>query len=156
MPLAVGAKAPDVTLYDKDRKKKNLSEFKGKSTVLAFFPGAFTGVCRKEACTLRDSAAELNNLNAQVVGVSVDSPWAQMGWSAADNLNFPLLSDYKREAINKYGVIHPNFGGVEGYDTSKRAVFVLDKDQTVKYVWVGEPPTEPPYQEIKDALAKLK
>ena len=94
-------------------------------------------------------------MDAQVVGVSVDSPWAQKGWSDVNQLNFPLLSDYKREAISTYGVMLPSFGGVDGYDSTRRAVFVLDKDHTVHYVWVGDPPTEPPYQEIKDALAKL-
>jgi peroxiredoxin len=157
MPLAVGAKAPDVALIDTDRKKRNLSEFiKGKPAIVAFFPGAFTGVCTKEACSLRDTAAEFNQANAAVVGISVDSPWAQKGWSDVNKLNFPLLSDFKREAISKFGTNLPNFGTVEGYESTKRAVFVLDKDGTVRYSWVGDPPTEPPYEEIKQAVGKLK
>jgi len=155
MPLEVGAKAPDVTLIDADRKKKSLSEFQGKNTVVAFFPGAFTGVCNKEACALRDDATTFNAMNAQVIGISVDSPWAQKGWSDANALNFTLLSDLKREAVSKFGTNLPNFGGVEGYESTKRAVFVLDKEGTVRYVWVGDPPTEPPYQEIKAAVSKL-
>lgn len=156
MPLEVGAEAPDVTLIDADRKKKSLSEFKGKNTIVAFFPGAFTGVCSKEACTLRDDATAFNAMNAQVIGISVDSPWAQKGWSDANKLNFPLLSDLKREAVSKFGTNLPNFGGVEGYESTKRAVFVLDKEGTVRFVWVGDPPTEPPYHEIKAAVGKLK
>lgn len=157
MPIAVGAKAPDATLYDVDRKKRTLSEFtKGKNTVVAFFPGAFTGVCSKEACALRDEGTAFISMNAQVVGISVDSPWAQKGWSDVNKLNFPLLSDYKREAIAKFGTSLPSFGGVEGYDSTKRAVFVVDKNGNVAYAWVGDPPTEPPYPEIKAALSKLK
>ncbi|MBI3579970.1 MAG: redoxin domain-containing protein, partial [Ignavibacteriales bacterium] len=76
MSLKVGDKAPDFTLYDADKKPRSLQEFAGKKTVLAFFPGAFTGVCTKEMCALRDSLSNFNSLNAQVVGVSVDSPFS--------------------------------------------------------------------------------
>ena len=155
MAVDVGTKAPDFSLFDTDRKKRSLSEFKGKNVVLAFFPGAFTGGCTKEACSLQ-TTGEFNNVGAAVVGVSPDSAWAQKGWADANGLKFTLLSDFNREAINKFGTALPNFGGVEGYTSTQRAVFVLDKDQKVAYKWVGAPPTEPPYDEIKAAVRKLK
>ena len=99
MPVDVGQQAPDFTLIDTDNKPHSLSEFKGKNVVLAFMPGAFTGPCTTEACTFRDSAAAYNNMNAQVLGITVDSRFAQKGWADANNINFPLLSDYGRKVV---------------------------------------------------------
>lgn len=156
MPPTVGSKAPVFTAYDFDKKPRSLKEFLGKKTVLAFFPGAFTGVCTKEMCTFRDSLANLNNLNAQVVAVSVDSPFANKGFATANNLTFPVLSDYSREAIKQFDIVLNNFGGLSGYTAAKRSVFVLDKDGVVKYAWVSEDPgKEPPYDEVMKALASF-
>ena len=155
MAAEVGNPAPDFTLYDADRKERTLSEFRGKNVVLAFFPGAFTGVCTKEACAFRDSAADFNQLNAQVVGVSVDSPFAAKGWSDVNKLTFPILSDFDRKVINQYGVVFKDLGGVPGYVAANRAVFVLDKSGVVRYKWDGQPGVEPNYEEINAALANL-
>lgn len=155
MAVEVGNAAPEFTLFDADRKQRKLSEFKGKNVVLAFFPGAFTGVCTKEACTFRDSAARFNGLNAQVVGVSVDSSFAAKGWADVNKLTFPILSDFDRKVINQYGVTFKDLGGLQGYVSANRAVFVLDKGGVVRYKWVGQPGTEPNYEEINGALAKL-
>lgn len=157
MAAEVGQKAPDFNLPSTDRQPKKLSDFAGKTVVLAFFPGAFTGVCTKEACTFRDSAAEFNNLNAQVVGVTVDSIFAQKAWADANNLEFPLLSDFKREAVTNYGTALPNFAGLEGYVSSKRAVFVIDKDGVVRYAETTPTPgDEPNYDAIKQAVTAAK
>lgn len=155
MAVEVGQVAHDFTLYDTERKQRKLSEFKGKNVVLAFFPGAFTGVCTKEACTFRDNASKLGSMSAQVVGISVDSPWAQKGFVDVNKLNFPFLSDFNREVANKYGVALKDFGGVQGYTVANRAVFVIDKNGTVRYKWVGEPGKEPNYEEVNQALAGL-
>ncbi|MEK6650487.1 MAG: peroxiredoxin [Bacteroidota bacterium] len=156
MAVQVGQKAPSFSLVDTYRKERSLDEFKGKNTVLAFFPGAFTGVCTKEMCTFRDSMTNLNELNAQVVGVSVDAPFANKAFATQNNLQFPLLSDYSRKAITTYGLAHENSFGLEGYTASKRAVFVLDKDGIVQYSWVSDNPgVEPNYDEINATLAKL-
>jgi peroxiredoxin len=156
MPPTVGSKAPDFTAYDFDKKPRSLSEFLSKKTVLAFFPGAFTGVCTKEMCTFRDSLSKLNGLNAQVVAVSVDSPFANKGFATANNLTFPILSDYSREAIKKFDILLNNFAGLNGYVVAKRSVFVLDKDGVVKYTWVSEDPgKEPPYDEVMKALSSF-
>ena len=102
MAIAVGAKAPDFTLYDTEKKERKLSEFLGKKTILAFYPGAFTGVCTKEMCQFRDSLANFNTMNAQVVGISVDSPFANKGFADANKLTFPLLSDFTRAVSTQW------------------------------------------------------
>jgi peroxiredoxin len=156
MALTIGSKAPDFTLVDADRNERSLNQFFGKKTVLAFYPGAFTGVCTKELCTLRDAMANFNTVNAQVVGISVDGPFANKAFADANKLNFPLLSDYANEVSRKYGGVHTDFAGVKGYTAAKRAVYVLDKSGTVKYGWVSENPgAEPPYDEIHKALAAI-
>lgn len=154
--VVVGKKAPDFTLPDTDRKPRKLSEFKGKKLVLAFFPGAFTSVCTKEMCVFRDSMARLNNLNAQVLGVSVNDPFSNKGFAERNMLTFPLLSDYNREVIRLYGIELKDFAGLKGYSVAKRSVFVLDKDGIVRYKWVSEDPgIEPNYKEIEDALNQI-
>ena len=156
MAVEVGQAAPDFNLYDSDRQQRSLGEFKGKNVVLAFFPGAFTGVCTTEMCTLRDRMDQFNNLNAQVLGISVDPIFSQKVFSEQNNLNFPLLSDYSRQMVNQYDVALENMAGMEGYTAAKRAVFVLDKEGVVRYKWVGETPgVEPDYNEIRQALDRL-
>jgi len=150
----IGDKAPSFSLYDADKNVRNLSEFlvTGKKTILAFFPGAFTGTCTKEMCTFRDMYAELEHMNGMVVGVSVDAPFAQKAFAEKHNLTFPLLCDFKREVINKYEVVWRNLGGVEGYDTANRAIFVLDGSGKIVFKWVGEPGKLPDFEAIKKAL----
>jgi len=154
MALKKGDRAPAFTLYDSEKKTRSLSEFLGKKTVLAFYPGAFTGVCTKEMCTFRDSLASLGSLNAQVVGISVDSPYANKAFAEQNKLTFPLLSDFSREVSMNYGGLQQDFGGIKSYTASKRAVFVLDSGGIVQYAWITDNPgVEPPYDEIKKALA---
>lgn len=156
MAVQVGSQAPSFTLVDTDKKPRSLHEFRGKKLVIAFFPGAFTGVCTKEMCALRDSMSKLNELDAQVIGISVDSPFANKGFAERNNLQFPLLSDYTRTAVRTYGVELPNFSGLEGYMVAQRSVFVLDKDGIVRYVWVAENPgIEPDYDELTKAVSSI-
>ena len=155
MPLTVGQTAPDFTLYDTERKPRTLKEFLGKKTVLLFYPGAFTGVCTKEMCAIRDALSVFNSLDAKVVGISVDSPFANKGFADANKLTYPLLSDYSREVSKKYTGLYDGFGGVPGYTASKRSVFILDGKGVVTYAWITDAPgTEPPYDEIQAALKK--
>ena len=156
MTVEEGQQAPDFTLKDTDRKDRSLGEFRGKNVVLAFFPGAFTGVCTTEACAFRDSAEKYHSLNAEVVGVTVDSPFAQKGWADVNQINFPLLSDHKREVVNQYGTALPNFAGLEGYTSTSRAVFVIDRDGKVSYKWVATRPTPPDFEAIEAALNQLR
>lgn len=153
----VGDAAPDFTLFDTERKPRKLSEFQGKHVVLAFYPGAFTGVCTKEMCAFRDSLDRLNGLNAQVVGVSVDPPFANKAWADQHKLGFPLLSDYERKVVNRYGVALPDLAGLTGYVAANRAVFVVDRGGVVRYKWVApNPGVEPDYGEIQRALQQLE
>jgi peroxiredoxin len=156
MPVKVGDKAPDFSLFDTEKKTRTLKEFLGKKTVLAFYPGAFTGVCDKEMCTFRDSLVAFNNMNAQVVGISVNDPFSNKGFAKANNLSFPLLSDFTRQTVKTYAGVHENFGGLTGYSVSKRAIFVLDPNGSVKYAWISENPgVEPNYDEITKALQTI-
>ncbi len=156
MAVEIGQAAPDFTLYDSDRQQRSLGEFKGKNVVLAFFPGAFTGVCTTEMCALRDSSNQFNDLNAQVLGISVDPIFSLKVFSDQNNLNFPLLSDYSRQMVNQYDVALENMAGMDGYTAAKRAVFVVDKEGVVRYKWVGATPgVEPEYGEIRQALDQL-
>ena len=153
MSVEVGQKPPDFQLPDQSRVSKSLKDFSGKSAVLAFFPGAFTGVCTKEMCTFRDS---LRTLPGNVVGISVNDPFTNKAFADMHQLQFPILSDYTRETIRKYNIFHEDFAGLKGYTAAKRSVFVLDKNGTLRYKWVSEDPgKEPDYNAIKDALAKL-
>lgn len=152
----VGDRAPEFSLADPARRPVKLAEFKGKKVVLAFYPGAFTKVCQKELCAFRDMLANLEALDAQAVGISVDSPWANGAFAAANRIGFPLLSDYTREVSRRYGGVHEDFAGLPGYTVAKRAVFVVDPAGVVRYRWVSDDPAvEPPYGEIERVLSSL-
>jgi glutaredoxin-dependent peroxiredoxin len=154
MALSVGSTAPQFTLMDTARTPRSLAEFSGKKVVLVFYPGAFTGVCEKELCAFRDSLTQFNSVSAQVVGVSVDSPFANKAFADKNQVTYPLLSDVHREVSKAYGGVYENFAGVPGYEASKRAVYVIDAQGKVTYAWVTETPgVEPPYDEVKKAVA---
>lgn len=157
MSVEIGSKAPDFTLVDADRNAHSLSNFAGKNVVLAFYPGAFTGVCDKEVCSLRDSITRYNDLNAQVLGISVDGPFVLKEFSNKYELNFPVLADFKLDVAEKYGVVFNNLGGVEGYNTSNRAVFIVDKEGVIRYKWIAEPNpgVEPNYDELISVVGSL-
>ena len=156
MAVEIGQAAPDFTLHDTGLQQRSLSEFKGKNVVLAFFPGAFTGVCTTEMCTFRDQTDQFNSLNAQVLGISVDPPFSQKAWADQHNLTFPILSDFGRQVVKQYGVPLPNMARMEGYVAAQRAVFIADKDGVVCYKWVADSPAnEPDYDEIRRTLDQL-
>jgi glutaredoxin-dependent peroxiredoxin len=153
----IGDSAPDFDLADADLKMQKLSNFKGKPIVLAFFPAAESPVCTKEMCTFRDSLEELKRYDAQVLGISVDGPFANKIFTENRHLNFPVLSDYKRETIKKYGIVMPSLGPLQDYNAAKRSVFILDSAGKIRYKWISDNPlVEPNYEEIRAALAKLK
>ena len=153
----IGDEAPDFQLPDIDMKMQKLSDYRGKEIVLAFFPAAESPVCTKEMCAFRDSLDELKNYGAQVIGASVDGPFANKIFTENRHLNFPVLSDYKREVINKYGIVMENLGPLEGYKAAKRSIFIIDRNGKIQYKWISDNPLiEPNYQEVKRALSKLK
>lgn len=149
----IGEKAPEFELPDVDMKPHKLSDYRGKKTILAFFPAAESPVCTAEMCALRDSLDQLRDLGANVVGISVDGPFANKFFVQNRHLNFPVLSDYRRDVINRYGIVMKDLGPLKGYDAAKRSVFILDKEGKVIYRWVSDNPlVEPDYNEIKSAL----
>ncbi len=122
---------------------------------LLFFPQQIHLFVPTEMCALRDSLSELKSHGAEVVGISVDGPFANKIFMENRHLNFPILSDYKREVINKYGIVMANLGPLEGYNAAKRSVFVLDENGIIRYRWISDNPLiEPNYGEIKSALEK--
>ncbi|MCA9688568.1 MAG: peroxiredoxin [Nannocystaceae bacterium] len=154
--LEIGATAPNFTLPNTKREAVSLADLRGKAVVLAFFPAAFTGVCEKELCTFRDSLASLNDLNATVLGISVDAPFSNGAFAARNDVNFDILSDYLREATNAYGVALHDFAGMKGYTASQRAVFIVDGAGAIAYAWIApNPGVEPSYDEVKQAVAAL-
>jgi peroxiredoxin len=154
MEIKQGSSAPTFALYDTNRKERSLAEFGGKNVVLAFYPGAFTGACTKEMCAFRDSLTQFNQLNAQIVGISVDAPFANKAFADQNKLEFPLLSDYTRAVSRSYGGVYEDFAGLKGYAASKRAVYVVNGNGVVTYAWVSENPgVEPNYEDIKKVIA---
>jgi glutaredoxin-dependent peroxiredoxin len=153
--VEVGSKAPDFTLPNQERQPITLSEQWQKGpVVLAFFPGAFSGTCTTEMCTLRDSSSELNNVGATVVGVSTDTFFTLKAWADAQKFTFPLLSDYNKDVIAKYGVVNPDMIGLK--NISKRAVFVIDRNGVVRYREVlDDARNEPDYAKVKQAVAAV-
>ena len=148
--------APDFNLKNTEKNDIALSSYKGKTVVLAFYPGAFTGVCDTEMCTLRDSMNSFNDLNATVLGISVDSPWANAEFAKKYEIKFDLLSDYNRDVSKAYNMIFNGLGGLEGYECSNRGVIIIDGQGLIQYRWVAENPgVEPNYSEIIEKVKSL-
>lgn len=126
------------------------------TTVIAFFPFAFSGVCDREMCTFRDSLSRLNALNGNLVGVSVDSIYALKVFAQTYNLQFPLLSDFNKRVSRAYGALHDTWVAWGYKGVSKRAVFVADKRGVLRYKWTTDiPSNEPPYGEVESVVSKL-
>ena len=156
MSAAVGSKAPDFTLPNQDRQPVTLRDEVAKNNVvLAFFPAAFSSVCTKELCTIRDQLGPMSHLaKAQVLGISVDTPFALKAFANEQKLHFPLLSDFNKDVIRAYDVVNPDMIGLKGI--AKRAVFVVDREGTIRYREVLEDArNEPNYDLLNGALAAL-
>jgi len=159
MALSVGAKAPDFTLKSKKGSElvdvKLSNNFGKKNTVLLFFPAAFTSVCTSEMCDISAALGSYSGLNADVIAVSVDTPFAQEAWAQKEKINLTLASDLNKEVIKKYDVVFPMLAGVG--DTAARAAFVIDKNGVVQYSERTPTPKDlPSFSKIKETLAKLK
>lgn len=154
MALQIGDKAPAFTLVSSDKKEVSLSDYAGKKLVILFFPMAFTGVCTTELCTMRDDITSYNNLGADVVAISVDSPFTLDKFKQEQQLNFPLLSDFNKEVSTAYDSIYDEFVlGLKG--VSKRSAFVVGGDGIIQYAEVLESAGDlPNFDAIKAALAQ--
>ena len=159
MAISVGSKAPDFTLKSKTASglvDVKLSEnFGKKNTVLLFFPLAFTGVCTQELCDITAGLNAYSGMNADVIAVSVDSPFAQEAWAQKEKIGVKIVSDLNKETTKAYGVLFPMLAGVG--DTSARAAFVIDTNGVVQYSEQTATPKDlPNFAAVKEVLAKLK
>lgn len=157
MSIQIGQKAPDFSLFSSDKTKISLSDYAGKQNVLIlFFPQAFTGVCTKELCAVRDDIARYNQANAQVLGISVDSVFTLAKFKEEQQYNFPLLSDFNKETSESYGSIYASFTDMGMKGVSKRSAFVIDKQGVIQYAEVLESAGDVPnFAAINEVLARL-
>jgi len=156
MPLTKGTKAPDFTLKTKTAeglKDVKLSDnFGKKQTVLLFFPLAFTSVCTQEMCDTSGGLGEYEKLGADVIAISVDSPFAQEAWTKQNGIKLTVVSDLNKETTKAYGVLFPGLAGIG--DTAARAAFVIGKDGVIHYAEQTATPKDlPNFAAIKAALA---
>jgi peroxiredoxin len=159
MALSVGTKAPDFSLKSKQASGlvdvRLSNNFGKKNTVLLFFPAAFTGVCTSELCDITAGLGAYSGLNADVVAVSVDTPFAQEAWAQKEKIGITLASDLNKTTIKAYDVVFPMLAGVG--DTAARAAFVIDKQGVIQYSEQTPTPKDlPNFQAVKDTLGKLK
>lgn len=155
MSITLGQKAIDFTLFNTDKKEVKLSDFLGKKVIIHFFPQAFTGVCTTQLCTMRDNLNYYTNLNAVVLGISVDSIFTLGKFKEEQNYNFDLLSDFNKEVSRSYGAIYEdwilNMKGV-----SKRSAFIIDSEGTVQYAEVLESAGDlPNFEKIQETVARI-
>lgn len=159
MAIPVGSKAPDFTLKSKTAAGVvdiKLSEnFGKKNTVILFFPLAFTGVCTTEMCDITSGLSAYSDLNAEVIAISVDSPFAQEAWAKQHNIGIKIASDLNKTTTKAYDVVFPMLAGVG--DTSARAAFVVDKNGVIQYSEKTATPKDlPNFEAVKAALVKLQ
>ena len=157
MPIPVGSKAPDFNLKSKTASglvDVKLSDNLGKkNTLILFFPAAFTGVCTQEFCDISSGLNSYAGLNADVIGISVDSTFAQGAWAKKESITIKLLSDLNKVVTEAYDVVFPNLAGIG--DTSARAAFVIDKNGVVQYSERTPTPKDlPNFAAVKDVLAR--
>lgn len=157
MALSVGQKAAEFSLYNSEKAKVNLSDYAGnKNVLLLFFPQAFTGVCTKELCSVRDGINKYHNDSTEVLGLSVDSVFTLGKFKEEQQYNFPLLSDFNKEVSNLYEAIHDSFTEMGMKGVSKRSAFIIDKSGILQYAEVLDNPGEmPDFDAIDKKLADL-
>jgi peroxiredoxin len=156
MAIEIGQKAPEFTLYDSEKNKVGLADYKGKNILLVFFPQSFTSVCTAELCSLRDNIAIYNNANVQVFGISVDSVFTLAKFKELQQLNFPLLSDFNKEVSTAYDTIYTDWK-FDMKGVSKRSAFIIDKDGNIRYAEVLKVAGDlPNFEAIQQTLAALK
>ena len=153
--LTPGQKAPEFTLFSSDKKEVSISNFKGKNVVLLFFPMAFTSVCTAELCEMRDNISTYSSLNAEILGISVDSPFTLAKFKEDQKLPFDLLSDFNKEVSQAYDTYYETFVmNLKG--VSKRSAFVVDKNGVIQYAEVLENAGDVPnFQAVQQTLANL-
>ena len=137
MAVKVGQRAPEFSLFDTTKNKINISDYKGKNVLLLFFPQAFTSVCTKELCAIRDDISRYNNTNAEVFGISVDSVFTLKKFKEDQQYNFTLLSDFNKEVSALYDALYTDWI-LDMKGVAKRAAFIIDKKGIIQYAEVLE------------------
>lgn len=156
MILKVGDKAPSFTLHNTEKKEVSSKDFDGKNLLILFFPLAFTGVCTKELCTVRDDIGNYENVNSAVVGVSVDSLFVLEKFKAEQHIGFPLLSDFNKTAATNFGVLYDEFPAFGMKGVAKRAAFIIDKNGIIQYAEECASPGDlPNFEAITSKLQEL-
>jgi len=155
MSIEVGTAAPGFTLLDSDKNKISLSDYKGKNVLLLFYPQAFTSVCTRELCAVRDDIGRYNNSTASVLGISVDSVFTLKQYKEVQGYNFPLLSDFNKEVSAAYDCLYDEWIlGMKG--VSKRASFVIDGEGIIRFVEILESANDyPDFEGINKTLDSL-
>jgi peroxiredoxin len=126
-----------------------------RPVVLLFFPLAFSSVCTEELCTVRDSWDEWESLEADVFGISVDSPFVTRRFREELGLPFPLLSDFNHDVGSAYGVLYEDYFGLRG--VARRAAFVVGTDGRIAYAWVGErDDVLPDFPAVRQAVRSIR
>ncbi len=156
LEVITGQQAPLFTLQDTEGKPFSLKNHIGdKNIVVLFFPLAFSGVCTEEMCNVRDNMAQYDQLDAKVIGISVDSFFTLAEFKKAQNLSLPLLSDFNKEACAAYGVLNYDFFGMNG--VAKRAAFVIDKSGVIQYTEIlDDAGNQPDFAAIQSTLEELR
>jgi peroxiredoxin len=152
MALTTGSKAPDFKLFSSELAEVSLKDFEGKKLVVHFFPMAFTGTCTTQLCTLRDSFGYYEGINAEVIAISVDSPFTLAKFKEVEGYQFPLLSDFNKEVSQAFGAFYDEFVfNLKG--VSKRAAFVVNEEGNITYAEVLENAGDlPDFDAIKQSL----
>jgi peroxiredoxin len=155
MSIEIGKPAPDFKLFNTEKKEISLSDYRGKNLVILFFPLAFTGVCTAELCNIRDNYNIYTSLNAEVIGISIDSLFSLERFKKEQNYNFDLLSDFNKTTAKAYDSLYETFGfGMIG--VTKRAAFVIDKQGAIQYAEILEDAgKQPDFDTIKATLERL-
>lgn len=157
MALTIGHKAPQFSLYNSEKVKVNLADYvDNKNVLLMFFPQAFTGVCTKQLCSVRDGINKYHNNTTVVLGISVDSVFTLNKYKEEQQYNFALLSDFNKEVSNLYEAIHESFTDMNMQGVSKRSAFIIDKNGLLQYAEVlDNPGNMPNFEAIDQKLAEL-
>lgn len=153
--LTPGQKAPEFSLFNSDKKEVSLSSLKGKNVIILFFPMAFTSVCTAELCEMRDNISTYSDLNAEILGISVDSPFTLAKFKEEQNLPFDLLSDFNKEVSQAYDTYYETFAlNLKG--VSKRSAFLIDQDGFIQYAEVLENAGDvPDFKAVRQTLTAL-
>lgn len=152
--ISVGQKAPDFKLVGTDLEPISLTKYKGKNLVLHFFPLAFTSVCTAQMCTARDGEDKYGTLNAEVLGVSVDSPFVLKKFSEDNSLNFPLGSDFNREVSKAFNVLfEDDFAGLTHF--AKRSAFIIDGKGIIRYAEITDGKSLPDFDLMEKTLSEI-